>query len=96
MKARNGFECEERKSVDVVSNQEGFLSVSIRRALILAELSFTVGLGSHEESFLSSLEVLFLASPGIHSGVLESTSVRERNEPGSADSSQLIHGIQVQ
>lgn len=67
-----------------------------RSTLVFTELGFRVGLSSGLEDFLSLLDVFFLTIPGLDAGVLEGSSVREGETPGSLDGGQLVHGVEVQ
>lgn len=63
--------------------------------MVFTELGFRVSLSSDDKSVLSLLDVFFLTIPGLDDGVLEGSSVREREGPGGLDGGDLVHGVEV-
>ena len=55
-----------------------------------------VGLGSGQESLLAGLLAFILPIPGLDGAVLEGSSEREAEEPGSPDVGHLVHEVEVQ
>lgn len=84
-----------KQSIGVLSLEQRFVGSLVFGSKVFAQLSLRVSKGSAQEGFLACLNSLVFTSPSFNSTVLECSSERETEEPGSSDVSDLVHVVQM-